>query len=223
MKRDASFAGRMVRRRRPAPSTYGWATREHRVVAARIVHALRRHILAQWPTATNQHNGYDVLDHGSIVTHRLRRTSVREIIGLMSSNLVKHIACLVLVAAGGEVAAIAEAHPEYQWTGVAISVLGALGNMFTEAPQAAAKMARLTAALGKAAPLAILMLCFAGCAWFTPAKTAAVEQAGVDLAVCVLNHVTEPIQQIVTDCGAATAEDVIKILDAHRAAMARGK
>lgn len=135
--------------------------------------------------------------------------------------MIKHIACLVLVAAGGAVAAIAKAHPEYQWTGVAIAILGALGNMFTESPQASAKMARLTKALGKAAPLAILMLCCAGCSLFQGPKGAAVEQAGIDLSVCVLNHVTEPVQQIVTDCGAAAAEDVIKILDSHRAAEVR--
>jgi hypothetical protein len=77
-------------------------------------------------------------------------------------------------------------------------------------------------------PTAVLMLCGAGigtqgCSWLASPQGAATVQAGVDLAVCVLNHSNEPIQQIVTDCGASTAGDVIKILDAHRAAMMREK
>lgn len=59
------------------------------------------------------------------------------------------------------------------------------------------------------------------CSWLQSPQGAATVTAGVDLAVCVLNHVNEPIQQIVTDCGAATAQDVVKILDAHRAAVVR--
>jgi hypothetical protein len=138
------------------------------------------------------------------------------------SNSVRHAIGLILIAAGGAVAALAKAHPEYQWTGVALAVIGGLVNMFTDAPGTASRMARLTKALGKTTITGCLvMMC--GCSFFSTPKGAATEQAGIDLAVCVLNHATEPVSQIVTDCGAAVAEDVVKILDAHRAAMARSK
>ncbi|HYM68823.1 MAG TPA: hypothetical protein VEZ44_04445 [bacterium] len=57
----------------------------------------------------------------------------------------------------------------------------------------------------------------------TPAQQVATEHGVVDLLICVLNHSTEPVNQIVTDCGASSAESVIAILDAHHAAEAREK
>jgi len=60
-----------------------------------------------------------------------------------------------------------------------------------------------------------------GCSWLASPQGAAAVTAGIDLAVCVLNHAQEPVAQIVTDCGASTAQDVIRILDAHTAAMQR--
>lgn len=67
----------------------------------------------------------------------------------------------------------------------------------------------------------IVLLADAGCSFFQSPQGVATVTAGIDLAVCVLNHSQEPIQQIVTDCGAATAQDVIRILDAHAAAKNR--
>ena len=68
--------------------------------------------------------------------------------------------------------------------------------------------------------LPLLLLC-CSCSWLSSPQGAATVTAGVDLAVCVLNHSSEPVAQIVTDCGAAAAADVIRILDAHTAAMQR--
>jgi hypothetical protein len=70
-------------------------------------------------------------------------------------------------------------------------------------------------------PLLALAIGLTDCSWLTSPQGAATVRAGVDLAICVLNHVNEPVAQIATDCGAATAEDVIKIMDAHRAAIVR--
>ena len=58
----------------------------------------------------------------------------------------------------------------------------------------------------------------AGC---LPANTAADVGAGLNVAVCVLDHSTEPVSQIVTDCAGASVELVTTILSAHRTAMAR--
>jgi len=51
-----------------------------------------------------------------------------------------------------------------------------------------------------------------------PAKSAIDDAA---LAVCILNHDSEPIQQIVDACAGATAQVVADVLGAHRAAMER--
>jgi hypothetical protein len=64
--------------------------------------------------------------------------------------------------------------------------------------------------------IACLALCgCSGCSWLQSPQGVATIKTGVDLAICVLNHSQEPIPQIVTDCGAAAASDVIAILDAH--------
>jgi hypothetical protein len=60
-----------------------------------------------------------------------------------------------------------------------------------------------------------------GCSWLGSPQGVATIKGGVDLAICVLNHEGEPVPQIVTDCGASSAEDVVRILDAHRAAVTR--
>ena len=44
---------------------------------------------------------------------------------------------------------------------------------------------------------------------------------GVAGGVCILNHVNEPPAQIAVDCGVASVADVVKVIDAHRAAMVR--
>jgi len=68
----------------------------------------------------------------------------------------------------------------------------------------------------------IVAMALCNCSWLQSPQGAASVKAGVDLAICVLNHSSEPVAQIVTDCGAGAAADVIAILDAHTAAMARG-
>jgi hypothetical protein len=74
-------------------------------------------------------------------------------------------------------------------------------------------------------PTAVLMLCGAGIG--TPACTkaqgTAIETAGIDSAVCVLNHWGETPEQIVHDCAGVTLPDVVKILDAHKAAEVQEK
>lgn len=153
------------------------------------------------------------------------------------SPALKHTLCLLVVAAGGAVAALARAHPEYQWTGVALALIAAIGNALTESPVQAkqiagmrAKIVSLTTALGKAMPplatlcaVGLLALGSSGCSWLQSPQGTATETAAADLAVCVLNHITEPVQQIATDCGAAVVSDVVKIIDAHNAAEAREK
>jgi len=57
------------------------------------------------------------------------------------------------------------------------------------------------------------------CSGISQGQGVAVATAGVDLAVCVLSHFGEPVSQIVKDCGAGTAQDVVRIIDAHKAAM----
>jgi small neutral amino acid transporter SnatA (MarC family) len=76
---------------------------------------------------------------------------------------------------------------------------------------------------GPTGPALVMLLAFGlmRCSWLRSPQGAASVTAGIDLAICALDHSSEPIAQIVTDCGASTAEDVIKILDAHTAAMQR--
>lgn len=55
----------------------------------------------------------------------------------------------------------------------------------------------------------------------TKAQGGAVVAGGIDVALCVLNHSTEPPATIAVTCGVGAVEDVVKILDAHRAAAIR--
>lgn len=57
----------------------------------------------------------------------------------------------------------------------------------------------------------------------TPAQVQSVETGGIGVAVCVLNHAQEPPEQIAKDCAGVTVEQVIAILDAHKAAEDREK
>ena len=110
--------------------------------------------------------------------------------------------------------------PTWTWITMVIQFASIICTVFTEAPGTAAKMAALKAAT-RVAGAAVFLFAFTGCSWLQSPQGAATEQAGVDLAVCVLNHLGEPVAQIVTDCGAAEVADVIKIIDAHTAAMIR--
>lgn len=46
-------------------------------------------------------------------------------------------------------------------------------------------------------------------------------KTGIDVTICVLEHVTDPPETLVTKCGATSLEDVLRILDAHKAAEVR--
>jgi hypothetical protein len=68
------------------------------------------------------------------------------------------------------------------------------------------------------AGLVVLLL---ACSWLSSPQGTASVTAGVDTAVCVLNHAQEPPIQIAKTCGVAAVEDVVKILDAHTASAVR--
>jgi hypothetical protein len=68
---------------------------------------------------------------------------------------------------------------------------------------------------------ALLVLSLLACSWLASPQGSATVAAGVDLAVCVLNHAQDPIATIVSECGADSAESVVKILDASIASAVR--
>ena len=135
---------------------------------------------------------------------------------------VRHILFVIIVVAGAGVHALMPLEPQWSILITVASMLSVLGAVFTDAPGTAAKMAALKASV-RVGGLGVILFCCVRCSWLQSPQGSATVQAGVDLAICVMNHSQEPIAQIVTDCGAGTAEDVIKILDAHTAAMARAK
>ena len=68
------------------------------------------------------------------------------------------------------------------------------------------------------------LLLLAGCSWLQSTQGQAVEPVATNVAVCVLNHVTEPIPQIISDCDKSlTVDQVSKIVDAHNAARDRAR
>lgn len=154
-------------------------------------------------------------------------------------NTVKLVLYVVLAGLGPMAIALLHLEPSWTWLGLVTPLVGALGaGLHVDGLAARSKLAdatdritRLSAQLGKGGTTglgAMLIVCGAaigmtssGCSWLSSPQGAAAVTAGIDLAVCVLNHSNEPIQQIVTDCGAATAQDVVRILDAHQAAMTR--
>lgn len=109
---------------------------------------------------------------------------------------------LILIALGGAAGALGHSVP-------AATVLISLGAVLTGVGQSVIGSACVLCAL-----LPVMMAC-------TKAQGVAVAVATIDATVCVLNHSQEPVQQIVKDCDGVTAEDVIKILDAHTAAEVR--
>jgi hypothetical protein len=151
----------------------------------------------------------------------------------MSANTGKLILYVFLSAAGPALAALMKAEPTWTWLSAASSMVFALlAAIHVDPPATVKEMKALRARVvknmaGGALTIAVFFVgvgaaaSVSGCSWLSSPQGAATVTAGVDLAVCVLNHINEPIQQIVTDCGAATAQDVIRILDAHRAAEVR--
>ena len=135
---------------------------------------------------------------------------------------IRHVIFVVIIVAGAGVHALLPLEPAWSWLITAASLLAALGAVFTDAPGTAARLAaaRATKQVGTAAGIFCIAMS-ARCSWLTSPQGAASEKAAVDLAVCILNHVSEPPTQIATDCGASAVGDVIAILDAHNAAMVR--
>lgn len=82
--------------------------------------------------------------------------------------------------------------------------------------------AKLAPLLGRAATGAILMVsvCLGGCSWFASHEPAVVHGAA-DVVLCVLEHDSEPIGQIASECYGIAEQDVVAILFAHRQAMLR--
>ncbi len=138
---------------------------------------------------------------------------------------VRHIIYVSVFAACAALQALGKVEPTWLWISMAVQLCMILLTVFTDSPGTAARMAALRGGARIAAVCLWMGMAVSvmRCSWLQSPQGAATVQAGVDLAICVLNHSQEPIAQIVTDCGAGTAEDVIKILDAHTAAMARAK
>jgi hypothetical protein len=55
----------------------------------------------------------------------------------------------------------------------------------------------------------------------SPTQTPVIIGGIGDTVACVLSHLDEPPEQIAMHCGGLAVEEVVKILTAHRAAMAR--
>lgn len=69
--------------------------------------------------------------------------------------------------------------------------------------------------------LAVAWVCV-GLLWAcTKVQGVQVATITVDTLVCVLDHETEPPTQIAIECGLADVQQVIAIIDAHRAAEVR--
>jgi hypothetical protein len=70
---------------------------------------------------------------------------------------------------------------------------------------------------------AILLIAAAACGDLgcTPQQKGPAVATAVDSVLCVLNHISEPPEQIVKSCIGVTIEDVGRIIAAHRAAEVR--
>lgn len=80
-----------------------------------------------------------------------------------------------------------------------------------------------------AAALAVAVTCvffaawtLTGCAFFTKDKGGKVATAGIDIALCVLAHSSDPIPQIIATCGAENEQQVLNIFAAAQRANRRG-
>lgn len=121
----------------------------------------------------------------------------------------KHWVLLAASAIGAAATALAQTDPGH--VGIyhaVVAVMGAVVSYFgLTSPKIGAAIA--------------LLLVVSGCGACTKAQTTQVVQAGVDATICVLNHSSEPPIEIVKACAGVTVEDVVKILDAHKAAENR--
>lgn len=87
----------------------------------------------------------------------------------------------------------------------------------------AGKMAarKLAGIAGATLALCVILGGSLACQACSPATISKVETVSIDSTVCVLNHFSDPPAQIASECGIAAIEDVVKVLEAHRAAMVR--
>jgi len=60
------------------------------------------------------------------------------------------------------------------------------------------------------------------CSMFTTQQGGKAVVAGIDVALCVLAHSTEPIPQIIATCGAENEQQVLNIFAAAQRANRRG-
>lgn len=71
----------------------------------------------------------------------------------------------------------------------------------------------------------LLCLCLTlsalACSSCTKEQGSQAVQVSVDATICVLQHFDDPPLKIAEECGIPAVEDVVRILDAHKAAMAR--
>lgn len=75
--------------------------------------------------------------------------------------------------------------------------------------------------LGIGISLMIAVLTVSSCSIFTPAKRDAVVTGGVDLAICVLEHMDETPEQIVESCKGVALEEVRKVIFAAKKMQAK--
>lgn len=151
-------------------------------------------------------------------------------------GLVIAVVVGVFVLAGmGKIDAAAALDRIVTVTGALVVALGVSGGASGVAAQMAKSAGNVTsvatAKVASIAPIAgVLLFVFAfgsgagiamssaGC---TPKAQTAVEEGGVALAVCVMNHWGEPAAQVAIECGAATVEQVQTIFDTQKALMDR--
>jgi hypothetical protein len=69
--------------------------------------------------------------------------------------------------------------------------------------------------------LVALPMALGACSGGTSPTVTKVETVTIDSTVCILTHFSDPPATIAAECGLATVEDVVKVLSAHKAAMAR--
>ena len=69
---------------------------------------------------------------------------------------------------------------------------------------------------------AVLAALVTACSIFTPQQGGKAVVAGIDVALCVLAHSTEPIATIIGVCGAENEQQVLNIFAAAQRANRRG-
>lgn len=144
------------------------------------------------------------------------------------SNTVKMVLYLVLIGLGEALRQWQVLQPTAPWLPVVIELVGVAGGFFhVDPPATRAKIDRLTAALGKAGPLAVLFCLAAGCSGQSPLPPVI---ASVELAICILNTYSadkvvgksdgDAVADTIARCG-TDAQGVARVLDASRGAQMR--